>query len=155
MTDKFNIRVADWKNATDRNSLKNIRTLVFIKEQKVPPALEWDGEDETALHLIAYVNDVKPIACTRLIISSKSNENAIGHIGRMAVLNEWRKIGVGMALLQEALKRLQQQKIHIIKLSAQIHAVAFYQMVGFKVCSELYWDAGIQHVDMELVNQEI
>ena len=104
--------------------------------------LEWDGLDESAQHLLALNHAGEAIGCARLI--------GDGSIGRMAVLQPWRGLGVGTALLKAAIAHYQQQGIQPITLSAQTHAIAFYQKAGFEVCSEPYLDAGIMHVDMRL-----
>ncbi|SDK67519.1 Predicted N-acyltransferase, GNAT family [Methylophilus rhizosphaerae] len=118
-----------------------IRLHVFIEEQKVPVELEWDSADETAMHLLASVDD-QPAACARVLPD--------GHIGRMAVLPEWRGRGIGMALLLQAIQVCRQLEVTHARLSAQTHAIAFYQQAGFDICSEPYSDANILHVDMQL-----
>ena len=115
---------------------------MFIKEQHVPMELEWDGLDEAAQHLIALSDAGEPIGCARLIGN--------GSIGRMAVLKPWRDSGIGSALLNKAVVFYRQHGVQTITLSAQVHAIPFYEMAGFKVCSEPYLDAGILHVDMYL-----
>lgn len=154
MNDKSNIRLANWQYPQDQAALRQIRTLVFINEQSVPPALEWDIEDETAIHLLACDHKDQPIACARLVISSELNQSIIssGKIGRMAVLKAWRNQGVGSALLHAAIMYFHQHGIEQITLSAQVHAIGFYRRAGFVVGSEPYLDAEIPHVDMQLVN---
>ncbi|MDP2247853.1 MAG: GNAT family N-acetyltransferase [Nitrosomonadales bacterium] len=124
-----------------------IRTEVFIEEQHVPPALEWDGQDQTARHLLAYDMTGKPIACARVLSD--------GSIGRMAVLAGWRNQGVGSALLQAAIKLCVRNGWDEISLSAQTHAIGFYEKAGFHVSSEEYPDAGIPHRDMRLKNSQL
>lgn len=155
MNDKFNIRIADWYNPTDQAALKHIRTLVFINEQNVPQTLEWDIDDATAIHFLASDHYAQPIACVRIVIGSDLNQStrSTGKIGRMAVLPERRNKGVGTALLRNVMTYLYHHDIQHISLSAQVHAVGFYQRAGFVECSEPYQDAGIPHIDMQLVNQ--
>jgi predicted GNAT family N-acyltransferase len=136
----FTIHIVSWQ--THAQALSELRETVFIQEQQVPIALEWDGLDEIAQHLIALNDTDEPIGCARLI--------GDGSIGRMAVLKPWRNQGVGMALLKQAIILYQLIGIHHITLSAQMHAVKFYEKAGFTVCSEPYLDAGIAHVDMAL-----
>jgi len=119
-----------------------VREEVFIKEQHVPVELEWDGLDASARHLLALNAAGEAIGCARL--------PGDGSIGRMAVLKPWRGSGVGTALLKKAVEQYQQQGIAAITLSAQVHAIHFYEKAGFKVCSAPYLDAGILHVDMRL-----
>lgn len=132
--------MASWHQ--DALALRAIRQAVFIFEQHVPASLEWDGLDEAAMHLLAQAPDGRPIGCARLL--------EYGSIGRMAVLPAWRKQGVGKALLQAALSHYLRQGRREVKLSAQTHAIGFYEQAGFEVCSEPYLDAGIPHRDMRL-----
>jgi predicted GNAT family N-acyltransferase len=132
------IREVDWGAQA---ALSSIRTQVFIIEQGVTPELEWDGLDEDALHLLAFDHET-PVGCARIL--------ANGIIGRMAVLESHRGKGIGLALLKQAIACCHRHGWQQIKLSAQIHALQFYQREGFKVCSEEYLDAGIPHRDMEL-----
>ena len=140
MKDDFVVKTVSWK--THAAALKALREEVFIKEQHVPVELEWDGLDETAVHLLALNATNQAIGCARLI--------GDGSIGRMAVLKSWRHQGVGRALLTEAIALYQQSGIQNITLSAQVHVIPFYEKSGFKVCSAPYWDANIMHVDMQL-----
>ena len=140
MNDNFVIQLVSWQ--THAAHLKKVREEVFIKEQHVPVTLEWDGMDETAQHLLALSDAGEPIGCARL--------TGDGSIGRMAVLKPWRGLGVGRALLTKAVSLYQQQGVERITLSAQMHAIPFYEKFGFKGCSEPYLDADILHIDMRL-----
>jgi predicted GNAT family N-acyltransferase len=140
LKDNFVIKQVTWQ--THAAPLKKVREEVSIKEQHVPIALEWDGMDEPAQHLLAVSVAGEPIGCARL--------TGDGNIGRMAVLKPWREFGVGSALLTRAVSLYQQQGADRITLSAQMHAIPFYEKFGFKGCSEPYLDAGILHIDMRL-----
>jgi predicted GNAT family N-acyltransferase len=133
------IRETDW--AHDAGHLSAIRRAVFIDEQGVPEALEWDEHDAGAVHLLATRVDGTPIGCARLL--------ADGHIGRMAVLPAWRGRGVGRALLAAAIQAAQAHGHTTLRLSAQIHAAGFYADAGFVAEGEAYEEAGIPHVAMQ------
>ncbi|MDO9150600.1 MAG: GNAT family N-acetyltransferase [Methylotenera sp.] len=139
---QFNIQKVTWQ--THAQQLMTVREAVFIAEQNVPLALEWDGLDETAQHLLALSATGEAIGCARLL--------GDGSVGRMAVMQPWRGLGVGTALLKSAIAYYQQLGIRVITLSAQVHAIAFYERFGFKVCSEAYVDAGILHRDMQRID---
>ena len=128
-----------WHDA--ENYLRAVRTPVFIDEQLVTPEFEWDNIDATALHLLALLND-EPIGCLRIIDYHK--------VGRMAVLKEWRGLGLGAALLLEAVAVCKNYGSKSIHMSAQTHAIEFYRKAGFKVTSVEYCDVHIPHVDMQL-----
>ena len=136
----FAIHEVDW--GTAQAELRQIRQSVFIEEQQVPVELEWDGLDEQALHLLAVDTLGKPIGCARILPE--------GIIGRMAVIKEWRGQGVGQALLGKAVNVCRTHGWQNVTLSAQTHAISFYELSGFVICSEEYLDAGIPHRDMRL-----
>jgi predicted GNAT family N-acyltransferase len=71
-----------------------------------------------------------------------------GHIGRMAVLKEARQSGVGSALLVALMQEARRRGHVRAVLSAQTHAVPFYQRHGYVVSGDVYMDCGIPHVDM-------
>ena len=134
----YSITEVSWQHA--QTALMQIRQQVFVIEQQVPETLEWDGLDEHAVHLQALDSQGNAIACARILPN--------GSIGRMAVLENWRGMGVGKALLQTALASCRKRGWLQVKLSAQTHAITFYQQAGFEVCSGIYLDAGIPHQDM-------
>ena len=105
----------------DEAQLRAVRTPVFIEEQAVAPAFEWDEMDATAVHLLASLNG-EPIGCLRIIDYYK--------IGRMAVLKKFRGIGLGTALLLEAVETCKKHGSKQIALSAQTHAITFYEKAG-------------------------
>ena len=133
------IKPVSWQQA--ESSLREIRTSVFIEEQFVTPAFEWDDVDSSAVHLLA-LHDNHAIGCLRIIHYTK--------IGRMAVLRHWRGLGVGNQLLIAAINICRLHGSTRIYLSAQTHAIHFYQQAGFEITSEEYTDVHIPHVDMQL-----
>ena len=139
MTPRF--RKYSWQLAP--GSIRDIRQRVFIDEQQVPPELEWDDTDEIADHYLAVDRDNQPIATARLFSALEET----GYIGRMAVLPEYRGQGIGEALIKHLLKE-SAGRYQELRLSAQQHAIGFYQRSGFHVCSSPYNDAGIPHLDM-------
>jgi len=140
----YHIRVADW--GRDLSALRAVRMAVFVEEQGVPLEEEWDAEDPTALHLLAETDDGAPIGTARLIPS--------GQIGRMAVLPQWRARGVGSALLSAVLEEVKKGAYPPPFLNAQLHAVPFYRRHGFREEGEVFLDAGIEHLRMELIAHE-
>lgn len=137
------VRILKYSRQLAPDTIWSIRQKVFVEEQNVPPELEWDDTDEIADHFLAVLPDNTPVGAARLF----STLGETGHIGRMAILPEFRGRGIGEAMLQHLITESAGQ-YQELKLSAQQHAVAFYQRAGFHVCSELYEDAGIPHLDM-------
>lgn len=138
---QFSTRLCTWQEA--ELILRAIRTQVFIQEQNVPKALEWDGEDDHAQHALASALDNLPIGTARLLLHDR-----LAHIGRMAVLPEWRGYGVGRALLELMLGAAQERGATAVFLNAQTSAVVFYVRAGFVAEGEEFLDAGIPHLRM-------
>jgi len=137
---QVSIKHVTWQQA--ESDLRKVRTVVFIEEQSVTPEFEWDDIDSGAVHLLAVLEN-EPIGCLRIIHHAK--------IGRMAVLSQWRGLGVGKMLLNEAINICRTYGSKQIDLSAQTHAIHFYQQAGFQITSEEYTDVHIPHVDMRLM----
>ena len=116
MREPCRVRLADWTR--DRASLQRIRRAVFVEEQKVPEALEWDGIDADCRHAIAENASGEPIGCARLLPD--------GHIGRVAVLASERGRGVGGMLLARMIALAAELGHQRAVVNAQTHALAFY-----------------------------
>ncbi|HYG32546.1 MAG TPA: GNAT family N-acetyltransferase [Methylophilaceae bacterium] len=137
---RFLIREVSWQQA--QAELREIRSCVFVEEQLVPAHLEWDGYDENAIHLLALSSAGHAIGCARILEK--------GTIGRMAVLKNYRGQGVGCTLLEQAIQCCRERGWNSITLSAQTHAISFYERTGFVISSDEYMDAEIPHRDMQL-----
>jgi predicted GNAT family N-acyltransferase len=133
------VRLADW--ASDERSLRDIRQRVFMVEQGVTADLEWDGIDQECRHALAEDGEGQPIGCARLLPD--------GHIGRVAVLADWRRRGVGDALLERMIALARELGHTRVMLNAQTHALAFYARRGFVAYGPEYDDAGIPHRAMQ------
>lgn len=130
------VSVVDW---LDTPALRDIRQQVFIDEQGVPAALEWDAEDSSAVHFLIRTAGAA-LGTARLLDD--------GHIGRVALLPAWRGQGLGERLMREVMAYAQARGMNALLLSAQVQAQSLYQRLGFMVDSEPYMEAGILHVAM-------
>lgn len=131
------ITTTHWQQS--RQIICPIREQVFIREQAVPPELEWDSDDARALHILAQNAQLDYVATARLLPD--------GYIGRMAVLKPWRKQGFGTAMLNKLLQLCLQRNVTPV-LNAQTHAIEFYQKAGFEISGNEFMDAGIPHYKM-------
>ena len=134
---EFTVVVGDWHSL--QQHAQHIRELVFILEQDIAPEDEWDDQDPISTHFVVYDAD-QPIATARLL----SND----HVGRVAVLKEYRSKGIGKLVMQEIIALAKQQQRKELILSSQVHATQFYSGLGFAVQGESYLDCWIPHVDM-------
>lgn len=129
---------------THRESLRHIRDLVFIQEQQVPIADEWDDKDETAIHFLVSNTQGDEIGCARLLIEAN-----LLRIGRVAVLSEYREQRIGRELMQFVVAWCAQHYPHFkIYLHAQTTRIAFYEHLGFVAHGDVFMDAGIPHREM-------
>jgi len=135
------IRKYSWQLAP--GIIKDIRQKVFVDEQNVPPELEWDDTDEIADHYLMVLSDNTPVGVARVF----STLDEVAHLGRMAILPAYRGQGYGQQLLRHLMEDAGDSH-DLLQLSAQEHAIPFYQKSGFHVCSDEYDDAGIPHFDM-------
>jgi predicted GNAT family N-acyltransferase len=137
-----NVTIRQVEFNREQAAIESIRRKVFIEEQDVPEELEWDGLDTDAVQLLATNSEDKPVATARML----SN----GHIGRMAVLPQWRGQGIGHALLSALLDIARQRQLPGVYLNAQLSAVGFYAKAGFQTEGDTFMDAGIPHKRMFL-----
>lgn len=133
----WRIELMAWEQA--RAQAAPIRLAVFVEEQGVPPELEIDEMDAQCLHALAF-EDGRAVGTGRLLPD--------GHIGRMAVLKEFRGKGAGGAILARLMGAAKSRGDREVLLSAQVHAVPFYREYGFAAFGEVYQEAGIPHQDM-------
>jgi len=134
----FTVFEASWEK--HQHEIRFIRTQVFVHEQRVPEELEWDGLDDTAIHVLAFTSDQIPAGTARLLIS--------GQIGRMAVLKQYRNMGIGTAMLIKLIQIAASHNINPLFLNAQLHAIRFYEKHGFIPDGGIFDDAGIPHRKM-------
>ena len=134
-------RVADW--VTEHHILMAIRHQVFVEEQGVPVELEGDEHDETATHFVVEVPDE---STTRAIATGRLKPD--GQIGRMAVLTEYRRSGIGSLLLTGILEHADEHGLTDLYLHSQADATGFYARHGFIESGESFMDAGIPHLAM-------
>ncbi len=132
---EFTIHTVTWHDAEPL--LREVREAVFIREQGVSTELEWDGLDNASHHVLALSNTGKAIGCGRILPNA--------HIGRIAVLNEWRGKKVGTAILEGLLAYANDKGYPEVDLDAQVHALPFYLRFGFVVEGDEFLDANIPH----------
>jgi predicted GNAT family N-acyltransferase len=129
------VELGDW--TTMRSAAEPIRYAVFVEEQKVPAEIELDEFDPLCLHALAFDRAGRVVGTGRLLPD--------GHIGRMAVLSQARGSGVGSALLRALMEAARARGDREVALSAQAHAIPFYERFGFVAEGDEYDDAGIAH----------
>lgn len=130
------------KESKEISKLLEVRKIVFIDEQNVPPELEIDEYDKSATHFIVLGND-EIIGTARLVISDK-----IGKIGRVCILKEFRNKGIGSKLMNKIIEYSKSIGLEYLSLESQVYAIPFYEKIGFTVEGKEFMDAGIPHKKM-------
>ena len=140
MSSPFTVHLVSWHDGEPL--LRTIREKVFILEQGVPPELEWDGLDEICHHALVLSANGEAIGCGRI--------TPHGHIGRVAVLPEWRRKSIGSAILELLVDYARAQQYEVVELNAQVQAIPLYQKFGFEAEGDEFMDANIPHRKMIL-----
>jgi predicted GNAT family N-acyltransferase len=135
MTADIVIQKAEW--GKDAQRLTQVRTAVFVQEQKVPVELELDGRDPDCRHVLALDGNDRPVGAGRMLPD--------GHIGRVAVLANYRGRGVGRRMLELLIEIASEMRLEQVKLGAQMAAVGFYERLGFVAYGGIFMDAGLPH----------
>ncbi|GAB4409912.1 MAG: GNAT family N-acetyltransferase [Microscillaceae bacterium] len=143
-----------WRIETEENQQKafQIREKVFVEEQKVPPALEYDTHELASRHFLAYLNG-QAVGTARW----RKTENGI-KLERFAVLPEARGLGVGQALVQAVMNDIDAHRHsagYVRYLHAQKEAVSLYARFGFEIDGEEFEEAGIAHFKMIWQNPDL
>ena len=135
----YRIKQGDWDQL--QQDAKLIRTQVFICEQGITEADEWDDQDVISQHFVIYDQD-QPIATARLLENNS--------VGRVAVLKAYRGQGLGQMIMLEIISYAQKQRRSVLTLSSQVHAISFYKKLGFTVQGNSYDECGIPHIEMTM-----
>jgi ElaA protein len=128
----------------DMAAVLEIRRVVFIIGQNVPENIERDELDSDAIHLIA-LHEGQPVGTARIVVG-----DGYGKIGRVAVLDAVRGLGLGKAIMRAAADVLRDEGLREARLAAQTHALTFYEALGYEPYGPEFMDAGIPHRDMKM-----
>ncbi|BDT67833.1 acetyltransferase [Comamonadaceae bacterium OS-1] len=137
-------RLGPWSQLGAQAS--QVRTAVFVHEQKIPADMEWDVADQTAVHAVICDTQGEPVATGRLLVHAPG----VGRIGRMAVLASLRGSGLGQQVLEALVQAARERGDVEVCLHAQTSAQGFYQRLGFTPRGEVYAEVGIPHIEMFL-----
>ncbi len=143
------IELSAWTEA--RAEATHIRESVFVAEQGVPAELELDQHDSNCVHALARDEAGRAVGTGRLLPGEAHGARIVAHVGRMAVLREWRGRGVGGALLARLIEAARERGDTEVALLAQTHAQGFYRAHGFLEEGEEFLEAGIPHRAMRRV----
>src|SRR5438093_7329527 len=99
-----------------------LRFAIFIQEKQAA-GFELDDLDKDCIHAVAYDEAGKAIGTARLLPD--------GQVGRMAVLQDWRRRGVGETLLDALTEEARKRGCKALIVTAPLQAAEFYRNRGF------------------------
>jgi predicted GNAT family N-acyltransferase len=119
-----------------------LRHAVFCDEQGVPPDLEHDADDATALHVVV-LDGARVIGTCRVV-----GDGPTVRLGRMAMARELRGRGLGAILLAAAEDLAADRGAREVSIHAQLSALRFWERAGYVAEGPEFEEAGIAHVAM-------
>ncbi|MFH1120237.1 MAG: GNAT family N-acetyltransferase [Bacteroidota bacterium] len=128
----------DYNHPGYHEAARKIRHTVFVEEQKVPEALEYDEFESVCRHYLMFIDDTAAATCRW-----RHTHRGI-KLERFAVLHEFRGKGLGYLLVRQVLKDVLPEN-KTIYLHAQEQVTAFYEKLGFRTSGGLFEEAGIGH----------
>lgn len=135
----FELRNVAYNNES-KEYIRAVREHVFINEQGISPEIEFDGLDDSAIHVLVFSNGLA-IGTGRILDD--------GHIGRIAILRQFRNQGLGSKIVRSLIDEAINRGYKRVYLGAQKQAVNFYRKLGFIQFGEAFLEAGIMHLSME------
>jgi predicted GNAT family N-acyltransferase len=141
-TPQADVRTATW--AQDREQIQRVRRAVFIEEQRIPEADEWDALDPVVTHVLAFTHGD---SAKRDAVGTGRLEPT-GKIGRVAVLPQYRGTGTGVAMMQRLMDLAAERGFTDVYLHAQVAAAGFYERLGFRADGPEFDEVGIPHQRM-------
>lgn len=136
------VTLGSWQ--TLAGEARQVRTEVFLEEQRIPVEMEWDEFDDVAIHAVARNRLGLAVGTGRLL----QHAPGVGRIGRMAVTRVLRGSNVGRDVLRALMLAATQRGDHEVLLHAQRTAQGFYARLGFEPRGEPFEEAGIVHIEM-------
>jgi predicted GNAT family N-acyltransferase len=126
-TGKKEIGICVAHNFEDFVKALSIRNTVYVGEQECPFDEEYDGNDFSATHMLAYIGD-EPVGTLRLRFFAD-----FAKLERVAVRKEYRGSGVATQLVQAATKFCQKKGYRRAYAHIQQQLVPFWNRLGFLV----------------------
>jgi predicted GNAT family N-acyltransferase len=142
---------------TERDDAFEVRRAVFVDEQGVDAAIEYDEHDEPeadATHFVAYAEG-EPIGAARLRSAdgtdptSGAPDGPLGKVERVAVASDRRGEGWGRRLMVAVEAHAREAGFDRLTLHAQTHVREFYERLEYEAHGEEFEEAGIPHVAMD------
>lgn len=137
---EVSIRVASGK--LDREECFLLRRNVFVGERGFPYESDLDGYDADSVHFLAIYRSW-PVATARLA----DKGDGVGKIGKVAVLPNHRKQGIGTDLMWFVMGA-GFRHFHTLVLDSPMDCIPFFENLGFETDGEMAPIFGVWHMRM-------
>ena len=124
----FRVELRDWEAA--RTVAGPLRYAMFLEEKDPPPGIELDEEDAKCVHALAFETAGKCVGTSRL--------HPDGHIGRLNVDKEWRRLGVGETLLKALTDEARKRGYPAVTITVSLQAAEFYRTHGYAADGKVF-----------------
>jgi predicted GNAT family N-acyltransferase len=139
-----NLQIKQVNYTEELTTIHAIRRLVFQEEQGVEPEIDFDGRDETAIHLLGYL-DSQPVGTVRIRFLDKKTAK----IERLALLPLARGKGLGKQLMKAATEIVEKNEdCEEIVIHAQEYIQELHKKRGFEPVGDPFYEADILHIKM-------
>jgi ElaA protein len=129
-------------------AIMQVRNDVFVYEQHCYYQ-DLDDKDQACIHVLGWNEQQKLVAYCRILPPELTYPTH--SIGRVLVISAYRKKQLGRALMQKTLDYILSTYGKVpLTIEAQLYLQAFYESLGFVRTSDVFDDAGIDHVEMQL-----
>ncbi len=140
--DHIEIKSISYQNP-DFAEAAHIRRTVFVDEQNAPEENEIDSYDPVARYLL-LVYDGKAVGTLRFFDLAGWLK-----VGRVAILKEWRGLGLGKLLVARCLEEAKQLGFSKSVIHAQSDKRDFYAKFGYRSVGGEFIEDNIPHYRME------
>jgi predicted GNAT family N-acyltransferase len=126
------VEIMDWTEA--QKAASPLRFAAFF-EPDARPGVEVDDRDPQSVHAVAYDDAGKAVGTGRLLPD--------GQIGQLAVAKEWRRRGVGAALVEALVGEALKRNYADVTITAPLQAAEFYRTQGFAAEGKVFKEGAI------------
>ena len=107
------------------------RTDAFVFGQNIPISAEYSHDEpiDDNYKAVVLVDDNKPVAGCKISFPFEG----VGKIGRVCVVREYQRNGVGSRLIDEAEEWIRESGANKIVINSQDRAQGFYEKLGYKL----------------------
>lgn len=126
----------------------NVRYMVFQVEKGIPREIdvdEYDCINDECEHFLIRCGD-KGVGTVRCKLDIKQKEI---RLQRFCIHSDYRKFGFGRKMLDFIDAYYQNKEFEWIRLDSKFAVYGFYEKSGYQVVSDVFMEAGIEHVKME------